>query len=150
AVAEFAAALERGVDVKIVYHAKRVTRQVLKKGQPVAEEVLDPITVAAQAAIARVGIRDQANTAKWDKAFTQRIDTTISHTMFVVLLKDGTPVAVWTGSTNFPAGGIFGQSNVGHVARDPAVARRYLDYWTHLQTDPPRKGTNPANLGIQN
>ena len=33
----------------------------------------------------------------------------IAHNKFVVLLEDGEPREVWTGSTNMTAGGIFGQ-----------------------------------------
>ncbi len=54
------------------------------------------------------------------------------HNKFVVLLHGGQPVAVWTGSTNLSDGGLFGHSNVGHQVDDPAVAARYLDYWTAL------------------
>jgi phosphatidylserine/phosphatidylglycerophosphate/cardiolipin synthase-like enzyme len=46
------------------------------------------------------------------------------------------PVAVWTGGTNFSEGGIFGHSNVAHVAEDEAVARAFLDYWSALKEDP--------------
>lgn len=60
----------------------------------------------------------------------------ISHNKFIVLLERGKAAAVWTGSTNFTESGIFGQSNVGHVVRDPLVAQAYLDYWTRLQADP--------------
>ena len=59
----------------------------------------------------------------------------IAHNKFVVLLKDGEPREVWTGSTNITnitAGAIFGHSNVGHVVRDPAVAAEYLSYWEEL------------------
>jgi hypothetical protein len=48
------------------------------------------------------------------------------------LLNGRKPVAVWTGSTNISAGGIFGHSNVGHVVWDEGVARKYLDYWQRL------------------
>jgi phosphatidylserine/phosphatidylglycerophosphate/cardiolipin synthase-like enzyme len=152
AVAEFAAALESGADVQIIHHAKRTKRRELRRGDKVVEvEVLDPIAVSARAAIRRVGIREAKNTSRWQEAFTQRTDTTISHNKFIVLLEDGEPVAVWTGSTNFTAGGIFGQSNVGHVIRDPDVAARYLAYWGKLQTDPPRKkaGKTPEQMGLQ-
>jgi phosphatidylserine/phosphatidylglycerophosphate/cardiolipin synthase-like enzyme len=54
------------------------------------------------------------------------------HNKFIVLLKDGKPVEVWTGSTNLSAGGIFGHSNVGHVVHDPAVAGAYLAAWDAL------------------
>jgi phosphatidylserine/phosphatidylglycerophosphate/cardiolipin synthase-like enzyme len=114
-------------------------------------ESLDTIAQAACAAIRGIGIRAWKYTARWQKAFTQRVDTTIAHNKFIVLLDREKPVAVWTGSTNFTAGGIFGQSNVGHVIRDPDVAARYLAYWEKLQTDPPRKkaGKDPAQMGLQ-
>ena len=38
----------------------------------------------------------------------------IRHNKFIVLVHKDKPVAVWTGSTNISAGGIFGHSNVGH------------------------------------
>lgn len=50
-----------------------------------------------------------------------------------MLLKDGKPVSVWTGSTNISAGGIFGHSNVGHVVHDPEIAAQFLAYWERLQ-----------------
>jgi PLD-like domain len=49
-----------------------------------------------------------------------------------VLTHDGAPVAVWTGSTNLTQGAIFGHLNVGHLVGDPAIATRFLDYWTQL------------------
>lgn len=70
----------------------------------------------------------------------------IRHNKFIVLVKKGKtkdiPVAVWTGSTNISAGGIFGHSNVGHAVWDKDVAQRYLDYWERL-ADPDVK---PATL----
>jgi phosphatidylserine/phosphatidylglycerophosphate/cardiolipin synthase-like enzyme len=54
------------------------------------------------------------------------------HNKFVVLLKDGNPVEVWTGSTNISDGGIFGHSNVGHIVHDAGVAGQYLAYWNAL------------------
>lgn len=58
------------------------------------------------------------------------------HNKFLILLENGAPVAVWTGSTNISAGGIFGHSNVGHVVFDAAIARRYLEYWSFLFDTP--------------
>jgi phosphatidylserine/phosphatidylglycerophosphate/cardiolipin synthase-like enzyme len=151
ALREFAAALESGADVRIVHHAKRTRRQMLKRGKPTTVEVLDPIAEAARVALFRVGIKEEENTTRWQKAFTERTDTTIAHNKFIVLLKDEEPVAVWTGSTNFTAGGVFGQSNVGHVIRDKTIAGKYLKYWEKLQTDPPRHkaSEDPAKMGIQ-
>lgn len=59
----------------------------------------------------------------------------ISHNKFIVLLRDDEPTEVWTGSANFTDGGIFGQSNVGHIVRNKKVARCYLDYWNELSQD---------------
>lgn len=70
----------------------------------------------------------------------------ISHNKFIILLKNSKPIQVWTGSTNFTEGGIFGQSNVGHIVRDPEVAQAYLDYWERLSTDPEMKALRAANL----
>ncbi len=56
----------------------------------------------------------------------------IRHNKFIVLAYKGRPIAVWTGSTNLSAGGIFGHSNVGHIVWDEGIAQRYLDYWTAL------------------
>jgi phosphatidylserine/phosphatidylglycerophosphate/cardiolipin synthase-like enzyme len=67
----------------------------------------------------------------------------LAHNKFIILLRDKTPVAVWTGSTNFTEGGIFGHSNVGHIVRDPGVADLYLSYWEQLQNDPPVKTLRP-------
>jgi phosphatidylserine/phosphatidylglycerophosphate/cardiolipin synthase-like enzyme len=60
----------------------------------------------------------------------------IAHNKFMVLLHNAQPVAVWTGSTNFTEGGIFGHSNVGHVVRNPTVAQKYLEYWERLHDNP--------------
>ena len=43
----------------------------------------------------------------------------IMHNKFIVLTKNGKPLAVWTGSTNLTENGIFGHSNCGHVIEDP-------------------------------
>ena len=55
---------------------------------------------------------------------------------FLVLLENDAPLAVWTGSTNISAGGIFGHSNVGHIVFDAAIAQQYLDYWSFLWESP--------------
>jgi phosphatidylserine/phosphatidylglycerophosphate/cardiolipin synthase-like enzyme len=70
----------------------------------------------------------------------------------MILFKNGKPVQVWTGSTNYTEGGIFGQSNVGHIIRDAEVAQKYYDYWKKLSTDPKSKSTkkDPPDTGIRN
>jgi phosphatidylserine/phosphatidylglycerophosphate/cardiolipin synthase-like enzyme len=60
----------------------------------------------------------------------------IAHNKFLILISGGEPRAVWTGSTNITDGAFYGQSNVGHLVRDGAVAQSFLTYWQELETDP--------------
>ncbi len=66
-----------------------------------------------------------------------RANGKLMHNKFFVLSKNDKPLAVWTGSTNLSENGIFGHSNLGHIAEDPVVAQVYLDYWERLNDDPP-------------
>ena len=54
----------------------------------------------------------------------------------MVLIRNGIPAEVWTGSTNISLGGFSGQTNVGHWVRDPEVARQFVAYWELIKTDP--------------
>jgi phosphatidylserine/phosphatidylglycerophosphate/cardiolipin synthase-like enzyme len=119
----FKVASEGGADVQIVYD----DRQTGSKKDP-AEMNL--------AAIERVGIEDLVIPRKATPSY-------IAHNKFVVLLEDGEPRQVWTGSTNITAGGIFGHSNVGHQVRDPEVAAKYLAYWQELSGDPEARDLRP-------
>lgn len=99
---------DRGADVAIVYDAessyKTENERVIRDSGLLQRQVAIPRTVTE-------GIR---------------------HNKFMVLSKDGQPIAVWTGSTNISAGGIFGHSNVGHIVWDDDVAKAYLEYWKLL------------------
>jgi phosphatidylserine/phosphatidylglycerophosphate/cardiolipin synthase-like enzyme len=108
AAMEFLRAHERGVDVKIVYDCESTYKD-------------DNI-----ATLTHVGLYSP------DLAIARTVTEGIRHNKFLVLVEDDVPVAVWTGSTNLSAGGIFGHSNVGHVVWDRAVAKAYLDYWQRL------------------
>jgi phosphatidylserine/phosphatidylglycerophosphate/cardiolipin synthase-like enzyme len=66
-----------------------------------------------------------------------RVHGKLMHNKFFVLTKDGTPQAVWTGSTNLTENGIFGHANVGHIVEDGAIAQAFLEYWDRLAGDPP-------------
>jgi phosphatidylserine/phosphatidylglycerophosphate/cardiolipin synthase-like enzyme len=66
----------------------------------------------------------------------------IRHNKFIVLIHKDKPAAVWTGSTNISAGGIFGHSNVGHVIWDKDIAQSFLNYWERLADD----NVKPASL----
>ena len=117
---------------------------------------------AARRAGADVAIRYEAQTYKDENeamiakarikgiCVPQKSRDGIRHNKFIVLIHRETPVAVWTGSTNISAGGIFGHSNVGHVIWDEAVAQRYLDYWERL-ADPTitRAPLKAANLAAE-
>jgi phosphatidylserine/phosphatidylglycerophosphate/cardiolipin synthase-like enzyme len=74
----------------------------------------------------------------------------IRHNKFLVLIHRDEPVAVWTGSTNISAGGIFGHSNVGHVIWDKSVALKFLNYWERLaDPDVTRRPLVQANLKVE-
>jgi phosphatidylserine/phosphatidylglycerophosphate/cardiolipin synthase-like enzyme len=170
----FVDALERGVDVKIVHHAKPQSAYMLKgnknanvtvnysqggkepvnyKKMEVIEKVSgDSVCEAANRAVSQIGISKFEYLTAFKEMLIPRTITQISHNKFIVLLKHGKPIQVWTGSTNFTAGGIFGQSNVGHVVRDDAVAQKYYEYWCKLSTDPKKKSgkNDPPDQGIQN
>lgn len=55
-------------------------------------------------------------------------------------MKDNIPIEVWTGSTNLTGGGLFGQSNVGHIIRNKEISKLYLEYWKKISADPKKTG----------
>lgn len=115
----FKAAAATGADVQIVYD-----------GQPSpGDEDSKAIAAAGIGALVKPRLNGAA----------------IHHNKFVILLEDGKPTQVWTGSTNITEGGIFGHSNVGHIVRDPAVAQAYLEYWTRLHNDEPGASLRSSN-----
>jgi len=137
AIQAFVDALESGADVKIVYDAKQSGKD--KTGP----------WKATEHALRQVGLRDKGSIQRFEAMTIPRTITTISHNKFIVLLKEGEPVEVWTGSANFTPGGLFGQSNVGHVLRDPEVAKRYYEYWKTLSQDPATKDVRQWNVDTQ-
>ena len=100
-----------GADVRLVYHGKA-----------------DETGPANDQAVADARIKS------FSKA---RRNANLMHDKFIVLSKDGVPVSVWTGSTNWSRNALHGQLNVGHAIHDPAIAQRFLDYWEKLRSDPP-------------
>jgi phosphatidylserine/phosphatidylglycerophosphate/cardiolipin synthase-like enzyme len=74
----------------------------------------------------------------------------IRHNKFIVLIHKDKPVAVWTGSTNISAGGIFGHSNVGHTIWDEEIAQRFLEFWERLaEADVKTVALKAANLEVE-
>ena len=115
----FVEADSRGADVKIIYDAKKPDHTKLSEDAMKAAGI-DGSTVET--------IRRETHTSY------------IAHNKFIVYLENNNePTEVWTGSANFTESGIFGQSNVGHIVRDKAIASKYLEYWNQLQGDPTRK-----------
>ncbi|MBY5701028.1 phospholipase D-like domain-containing protein [Rhizobium leguminosarum] len=96
-------ALKRGVNVRIIYHATKANTKA-------------------------IGTRLSGT-----DVLIRRTRPTIPHNKFIVhSSKSGKPLAVWTGSTNMTTSGFLGQSNLGHLFRDPALAERYKKYWDLL------------------
>jgi phosphatidylserine/phosphatidylglycerophosphate/cardiolipin synthase-like enzyme len=108
-------ALHRGVDVQIVYHDTKKENDENRK------------------AISIAGLPDHIEDKQ---VLFPRTRTAIPHNKFIVKIKQGHPVQVWTGSTNFTDSGFYGQTNVGHLVKDGGLAERYLEYWSELSKDP--------------
>jgi len=117
---------DRDVDVKIIFDAR---------GEADANN----------AAITEAGLPRKILTPRKAEAEKKYI----AHNKFIVLIENGEPVAVWTGSTNITPKGIFGQCNVGHIVRNAAVARQYLDYWNMLKKDPLNEVLDTQTITIQ-
>lgn len=103
----FEAALKRGVNVKIIYHAAKANKDAIGKK------------------LAGNGV------------LIERTRPQIPHNKFIIHSpKNGKPAAVWTGSTNITVSGFLGQSNLGHLFHNPDTAEAYKKYWDLLATNP--------------
>ena len=120
-------AVDRGVDVKIIYDAKDNPNKTT--GIVFPRDANRKIAAAA-------GLTARCTERAATKSY-------ISHNKFMVRLVGGQPVSVWTGGTNFSEGGIFGQSNVGEVAEHAAIAAKYAAFWELLDADPTAKVLRP-------
>ena len=132
-VNEFKLAIDRGVDVKIVFDCKH-ENEFDKYGEPIGPweknlEAIDNGSIPKSCLKAR----------KTNPSF-------IAHNKFIVLIQNDVPKSVWTGSTNLTEGGIFGHSNVGHLVRNESVASAYEMYWQQLNGDPTAAKLRPWNI----
>jgi len=113
-------ALDSGAEVQVAYHHRQKDDADKTAGEN--DEA------AKEAGLAKVSKQRGANP-----------QSAIMHDKFVVLLakkgKKLTPQAVWTGSTNWTDGGIYGQLNVGHAVYEPAVAAKYEALFQLLHAD---------------
>jgi phosphatidylserine/phosphatidylglycerophosphate/cardiolipin synthase-like enzyme len=115
-------AIQRGVDVLVVHEAGSATEKGVTK----------PTSATTSAAKALAKHKFPA-----DRLIKRRNRENIPHNKFIIHLNSvGSPISVWTGSTNFTESGFLGQANVGHVVHDTEVATCFLDYWKALSTDP--------------
>jgi phosphatidylserine/phosphatidylglycerophosphate/cardiolipin synthase-like enzyme len=126
----FVKAIEAGADVKIVYDAKSSYKE------------------ENEATIRTAGLDN------YNAVIPRTVSEGIRHNKFIILLEGKNPIAVWTGSTNISAGGIFGHSNVGHIVWDSDVAAKYLAYWQRLADNltctrlrAPNKNETPTPVG---
>ena len=120
-LAALKSAMDREVDVKVVYHS----------------------APANQKAIAAARLPTDR------KIMIQRTRPPIPHNKFVVRLDGrGKPVSVFTGSTNFTPSGFLGQTNVGHLVTDGSAATTYFDFWTALSKNPVRDALSPENMAL--
>jgi len=107
-------------------------------------------------AVARLRLRKAIGTKNLQaRSMQDRMFNTsagIGHNKFAVLVVDGQPEAVWTGSTNWTPTGLCAQTNNAIVFRTREVAQHYLDYWNRLHDDKqpvpkPQSKANKANQG---
>ncbi len=130
------AAHDRGVDVRILYDGNN--------NPPDSHGRVFP----------RDDNRDTAVAAQIDGLCTERVTrpnvkrAPIAHHKFMILLQHGEPVAVLTGSTNFSAGGVFGQSNVVHVADHKAIAQAYLRCWNLIAANTDYRALRTALMAL--
>lgn len=109
------AAHKRGVEVRVLYHAKQGDEQTAEN-----EASLRKIPAARKRG---------------------RVTSKIFHDKFIVLSRIGAagtrvPQAVLCGSTNFTENGVYRQANVVHEVDDKTVAARYLDVFEVIWNDP--------------
>lgn len=122
----FKEAVDKNVDVKIVYEARKGKNKNTQKLQDLTQ------TRDNKAALKKADFKLDDK----EITFARKNTSGIPHNKFIVLLKNGKPQMVWTGSTNISEGGIFGHSNVGHCIKDEILAGEYLKYWNFVSKDP--------------
>jgi phosphatidylserine/phosphatidylglycerophosphate/cardiolipin synthase-like enzyme len=123
------AAHDRGVNVRVLYHAKNNDEQTHENEKSLAK------------------IPDVAKRA--------RVTSKIFHNKFIVLSKiDGagvrTPQAVLCGSTNFTENGVYRQANVVHETDNKALAASYLATFENIWAAPANVGSTRKWLSANN
>ncbi len=151
------AAKARGVDVQVVYHARHKAAadhandhaERLAAGAAADEtevEGSDHTRAKNEAAIKQTGLDTALGAALTARAANPQ--GAIMHDKYVVRLTGGAPVSVWTGSTNWTDGAIYGQLNVGHAINDATVAAQYEQSFQLLKGDPAPGPSRTGNAAI--
>ncbi|MDR9865029.1 phospholipase D-like domain-containing protein [Pseudomonas baetica] len=113
------AAFERGVQVRVLYHARAD----------------DEDTTINEASLAKLPATSKRG----------RVTHNIFHNKFIVLSRidnagERQPQAVLCGSTNFTANGVYRQANVVHVLDDARVSASYLQTFEQIWAQPDAVG----------
>jgi phosphatidylserine/phosphatidylglycerophosphate/cardiolipin synthase-like enzyme len=154
-LAALAAAKARGADVQVVFHArcKQPEHHAADHKERRQHGAEDSDTAGSDHTLAKN--LDAIKKAKLAKALGKSLvrrdsnpQGAIMHDKYVVLLKDKVPVAVWTGSTNWTDGAIYGQLNVGHAIYDAKTAALYEESFKLLKGDPDAHDSKLGNAKI--
>lgn len=122
---------DRNVDVKLVISWKDNP----KKNEDGSYDPPDP-RESNRKSLKNIGVTDPEN-CDWIILRT-KTKSYLQHNKFLILLKDGVPQKLLTGSTNITDNGIFGQSNVVHATSDKEIANLFYEYWKEMKEDPER------------
>lgn len=119
----FKDAIARGVDVQIVHDAKAGKHSTHKTEHVIHAFGLEPNT-------------------------HPRNTVNISHNKIVVLIRNGKPLKVWTGSANFSENAFNFQTNAALVLNNKEVAKNYEDFFQILKGNPTKKDTKISNRSL--
>ncbi len=148
AIDELLAAIERGVDVRLILDWK-------DNSEPAKKATAKKPAKAAKPASPRDATARSLEKASipMDRVTKRKArPRAIAHNKFMVRVgAEAGPQSVWTGSTNLTRGAVSAQTNVAHVVRDPEVASRFAGYWDLLSEDPgARDGDDRAAVTSRN
>ena len=150
-LAALKAVAQTGAAVEVVYHARQ---------KAAGEAATDATKAKNEQAIADAGLAGVPGLTLHPRQADPQ--AAIMHDKFVILLKKDAagalqPVAVWTGSTNWTDGGLYGQLNVGHAVFEAKTAATYEQCFQLLAPDPTAhdlkhalEGLTPVSLLLPN
>lgn len=117
-------------DIEIILSNANGSKTVTVDGVKKQKSVPDGTNLKTRAAL-----RELENQGKL-KLHDRMLGSHIGHNKFVVYVDaDGNPTSVLSGSTNWTATGLCGQTNNMLLINSPDIAKAYLDYWHQLEGD---------------